>query len=389
MTVHAPQLYIGLISGTSLDGIDTVISQIATTGEFKLVAARTHPIPRAIRQRLLDLSQKNQPDALDQYATLDNQLGRLFAEACNQLLDEQQLKHEQITAIGSHGQTIRHYPDSEFPTSLQIADPNIIAEQTGITTVADFRRRDMAAGGQGAPLVPPFHKAVFQHHSLNRVILNIGGIANITVLPAASGFVTGFDTGPGNGLLDNWCLRHHGCDYDKDGLLAAQGRVIPELLMQMCADPYFSLQAPKSTGREYFTIQWIENQLNQYNTACAHLDVLATLTELTAQTIADAIKSLEMEFDEIVVCGGGSHNPTLIRRIGEKHPGILINSTETHGLHPDWIEASAFSWLAHQTISGVAGNLPRVTGAGHAVILGGIWPGNSFDRRMTGKPVVT
>ena len=366
----------GLMSGTSLDGVDVVIAAINSSHEFSLHNAETFSIPEQLKKDLLALSQQRQADELDHYAKLDVQMGQLFADCCQRLIHKSDIAPEQIHAIGSHGQTLRHYPDSKYPTTLQIGDPNIIAQRTGITTIADFRRRDMAAGGQGAPLVPPFHQAIFKNKShsdtSNRVILNIGGIANITFLPSANGSVIGYDTGPGNGLMDDWCIRHFNCDYDRAGKLASQGSVDNELLSLMLNDPFFSQQTPKSTGREYFSYAWIETQL-QKSPDSSPLDLLATLLELTCLSITHEIQALTPHADEVLVCGGGVRNKQLMQRLQALSPERKVDSTEHYGLHPDWVEASAFAWLAHQTLNGLSGNLPSVTGAEDKVILGGIW----------------
>ncbi|MCW8931316.1 MAG: anhydro-N-acetylmuramic acid kinase [Gammaproteobacteria bacterium] len=373
--------FIGLMSGTSLDGVDTVICSIQSSNEFSLVDAKTYPIPKQLKGDLLALSQKQDSDELNSYAKLDVQMGHLFSDCCLRILKKNHLKTEQISAIGSHGQTLRHYPDSQYPTTLQIGDPNIIAQNTGVTTIADFRRRDMAAGGQGAPLVPPFHRALFgtKNQTANRVILNIGGISNITFLPEQSttvdyNSVLGYDTGPGNGLMDDWCIRHFDCAYDISGQLASKGHVDKNFLSQLLDDPFFSQKHPKSTGREYFSYQWIEKQLKQYDQKINDIDILASLLELTVQSIFNEIKELKPQVDEILVCGGGAHNTLLMRRLQETMPQINVSSTEHFGLHPDWVEASAFAWLAHQTLNGLTSNLPSVTGARKEVILGAIWP---------------
>lgn len=395
-----PAYFIGLMSGTSLDGVDTVICTIESTNTFSLLHAETYPIPKQLKHDLLALSQKRQANELDSYARLDVQMGHLFADCCLRLLAKSNLKSEQICAIGSHGQTLRHYPDSPYPTTLQIGDPNIIAQLTGITTIADFRRKDMAAGGQGAPLVPPFHQALFTKKNRNRVILNIGGIANITFLPDFSdtlpgsmpgydsilgydtipGYDTilGYDTGPGNGLMDDWCIRHFDCAYDQSGKLSAQGKVDKKLLSILLSDPYFSQKAPKSTGREYFSYQWIEAQLEQQQDDINSFDVLATLLELSCLSISNEILHLNTmiankTIDELLVCGGGVKNNRLMQRLQELMPEVIVSSTENYGLHPDWVEASAFAWLAHQTLNGLSANLPSVTGARSKVILGAIW----------------
>lgn len=368
----------GLMSGTSLDGVDVVIADIDLPRNFSLLAAKTYPIANNLKKDLLALSQKQQPNELDLYAGLDVKMGHVFADCCLQLIQESGLKAADIYAIGSHGQTLRHYPDSQYPTTLQIGDPNIIVNKTNITTIADFRRRDMAAGGQGAPLVPPFHQALFSDSTKNRVIVNIGGIANITFLPntslpAKDNQVLGYDTGPGNGLMDDWCIRNFNCDYDHAGQLAAQGNIDQTLLSRMLSDCYFSQQLPKSTGREYFSYQWIENQLHKTEQQVSAIDMLSTLLELSCRSIVNEVKQLKPAVDEVLVCGGGVKNNQLMQRLQELMPEKTITSTEESGLHPDWVEASAFAWLAHQTFNHLTSNLPSVTGADKNVILGGIW----------------
>lgn len=369
--------FIGLMSGTSLDGVDTVICAINSSHEFSLIDAQTYPLPDTLKQNLLSLSQERHTNELDSYAQLDVQMGHLLADCCLQLLGKNKLDATQIKAIGSHGQTLRHYPDSQYRTSLQIGDPNIIAEKTGITTIADFRRRDMAVGGQGAPLVPPFHHAIFntakQH--ISRAVLNIGGIANITFLPTQSDTdsVKGYDTGPGNGLMDDWCSRHFACSYDADGQLAAQGIVNKDLLALLLSEPYFAQKSPKSTGREYFSYPWLQTRLKEYDKAVNKTDVLSTLLELSSQSIANEIRQLQPGVSELLVCGGGVRNKQLMKRLQALMPDIVVASTEAFGLHPDWVEASAFAWLAHQTLNGLTANLPSVTGANKEVILGAVW----------------
>ncbi|MCU7940209.1 MAG: anhydro-N-acetylmuramic acid kinase [gamma proteobacterium symbiont of Bathyaustriella thionipta] len=374
-TSEAPQYFIGLMSGTSLDAIDTVICTIDSANNFSLLYSETYPIPDQIKKDLLTLSQKQQANELDQYAKLDVQMGHLFADCCLHLLAKNNLKPEQICAIGSHGQTLRHYPENQYPTTLQIGDPNIIAHSTGITTIADFRRKDMAAGGQGAPLVPPFHQALFKdiNNEINRVVVNIGGIANITFLPASSDGVLGYDTGPGNGLMDDWCIQHFNCAYDPSGSYAALGKVDSNLLTLLLSDPFLAQKAPKSTGREYFSYQWIKIHLKQAQYEINPLDVLTTLLELTCLSISNEVSSLRPAVSELLVCGGGVKNTLLMQRLQELMPEVSVSSTEKHGLHPDWVEASAFAWLAHQTLNGLTANLPSVTGARNKVILGAIW----------------
>jgi anhydro-N-acetylmuramic acid kinase len=362
--------YIGLMSGTSVDGIDAALVSIPLNGRLTLLASHQHPFPAALRDAIQALMQPGQNE-IERAGELDVQLGRLFAEAVHALLAKCSVNASSIRAIGSHGQTIRHRPRAAYPFSRQIGNPSVVAEETGITTVADFRARDLAAGGQGAPLVPAFHQWFFRKPGINRAIVNIGGIANITWLPAAeSSAVLGFDTGPGNTLLDQWIARHRNEPYDRDGDWAASGRVQNDLLARLMADDYFAKAPPKSTGREYFNLAWLEQQ---FVGQLAPEAIQATLAELTAASIAQGIKSLPEKIDEIYICGGGHHNRHLLARLRALLPGMPVASTETIGLDPDWVEAAAFAWLAHQTLAGHAGNLPSVTGARHPVLLGGIY----------------
>ncbi|MBV8802059.1 MAG: anhydro-N-acetylmuramic acid kinase, partial [Gammaproteobacteria bacterium] len=298
-------------------------------------------------------------------ANLDVILGKRFAETVNTLLKNQSLYSHQIKAIGSHGQTIRHYPDRQF--TLQIGDPNIIAAETGITTISDLRRGDMAYGGQGAPLVPAFHQYVLSDHAKDRVIVNIGGIANITLLPAKNNNVIAFDTGPGNTLLDAWTEKHLQKPYDANGDWASQGKINQSLLEKLLSDEYFNLTGPKSTGREYFNLTWLSEYLPK---DLIPVDVQATLTALTAHSIIRSINQY-LPNSEILICGGGVHNNFLMRLLTcLKQP---LCSTQNYGINPDLMEAMAFAWLAKQTIDRKPGNIPSVTGAKCPAILGGIY----------------
>jgi anhydro-N-acetylmuramic acid kinase len=303
---------------------------------------------------------------------LDRDVGECFADAVAVVLSKNRIATENIVAIGSHGQTLRHQPGAMPPFTLQVGDPSVIAARTGITVVADFRRGDMAVGGQGAPLAPAFHQWLFWHDNSNRVVLNIGGIANITVLPA-NGPVTGFDTGPGNTLLDAWVRQHHNRDFDLDGSWASQGQASEELLLALLQDRYFAERPPKSTGFEYFNLEWLERKFAESRVHPAKQDVQATLAELTCRSIADAITLHAPGTKDVFVCGGGFHNRDLMRRLGPRLRGVSIQSTSAHGLDPDWVEAAAFAWLAKRRISGEPGNLPSVTGASRSVPLGGIF----------------
>jgi len=348
--------YIGLMSGTSMDAIDAVAASISTENKLVLRATHREPYPADIKKRLhaLRISAEN---SIEFAAGLDSELGDLFAHAAQHVQHKARLSTHEIRAIGSHGQTIRHRPDAEHPFSLQIGSPSVIAERTGITTVGDFRSRDIAAGGQGAPLAPGFHYWAFHSPGCDRAVVNIGGIANVTYLPADKHeAVRGFDTGPGNTLLDAWTTRH----------------CLPELLRRLCSDPYFALAPPKSTGFEYFNLEWLQGYLTQLGTAPTAHDVQATLVELTSRSIVHALKQYLPKVDELYVCGGGTHNNHLMAALQANLGMTPLHTTATLGLDPDWVEAAAFAWLAHQTLEGNAGNVPTVTGARHAVILGSI-----------------
>lgn len=369
-TMH---LYIGLMSGTSVDGIDAALVAIDDAGPPRLLATHQHAMPNTVRAEIQALMQPG-GNEIDREGVLDMRLGELFADAARELLRISGKQAREIRAIGSHGQTIRHRPRAEYPFTRQIGNPSVIAERAGVTTVADFRARDMAAGGEGAPLVPAFHNAVFRRPGVNRAIVNLGGIANVSFLPSDRGApVIGFDTGPSNTLLDHWVARHQGRPYDTNGEWAATGKVLQPLLARLLADEYFSQTPPKSTGREHFHPDWLHSHLSGTESAA---DVQATLSELTARSIADAIrKLLPSTTDEVYVCGGGAHNLDLLRRLAAALGNTPLATTQALGLDPDWIEATAFAWLAHQTLSGHSGNLPSVTGASRAVILGGIYLG--------------
>ena len=365
-----PEFYLGLMSGTSADGIDAALVDFSSDYP-KLHASYYSPYSRELRERihgLLSVS-GNQIHALGE---LDIILGKEFAKAANALLASEHLSSKDIQAIGSHGQTIYHYPKPPFPYTLQIGDPNIIAAETGITTIADFRRKDMAYGGQGAPLVPAFHQYILGSEEKNRAVVNIGGIANVTLLANdLTEPVIGFDTGPGNVLLDSWINKHQKLAHDEKGKWAAEGKVNGPLLKKLLADPYFILPAPKSTGREYFHLSWLQNNLVDEKIAAE--DVQATLTELTAQSILMVIKNY-FSTAEILICGGGVHNTHLMNRLSQlAAPNFPVDSTARYGLAPDWIEAMAFAWLAKQTLNKQHGNLPSVTGAMQKAILGGVY----------------
>ncbi|WP_075181703.1 anhydro-N-acetylmuramic acid kinase [Pantoea sp. 1.19] len=361
--------YIGVMSGTSLDGIDVVLAAICPEMVAQQ-ASYTHPIPRPLRQAILDVCQ-GQPLTLSQLVQLDTRLGRLFAEAVLTLMQREGLEASDVTAIGCHGQTVWHEPRGPAPGTLQIGDNNHLAAATGVTVVGDFRRRDMALGGQGAPLVPAFHHALLMHPQERRMVLNIGGIANLSLLIPHQP-VRGYDTGPGNMLMDAWVWRQCGEPFDRDAMLARRGQVVPALLQKMRADPWFALPAPKSTGREYFNYGWIEAQLSA-QPARRPEDVQATLLELTASSIADQVL-LSGGCDRLLVCGGGARNPLLMQRLAAQLSGTAVETTDSAGIRGDDMEALAFAWLAYRTLSGLPGNLPSVTGASAASIIGAIFP---------------
>lgn len=365
------QLYIGLMSGTSADAIDAVVVDLQSIPQ--LLAQHTLLLPAKTRQQIHALSLPSDNE-IDRMGALDVDLGQLFAQASLELLAKTGIHPAQIIAIGSHGQTIRHRPPGspKGVFTLQIGDPNQIVELTGITTVADFRRRDMAAAGQGAPLVPAFHRAIFHTQSKDRVIVNIGGMANITWLPAL-GQILGFDTGPGNVLMDAWIVEHLGKSYDQNGAWASGGKVCKALLAELLAAPYFKLQAPKSTGRESFNRTWLDENLRKLALTLAPADVQATLLELTAITISNSINGLSQSSKDIFVCGGGAYNIALMQKLKALLPNDAVASTAVLGVDPQWIEAMAFAWLAQQTINHRPGNLREVTGATREVILGGIY----------------
>ncbi|QBQ56132.1 anhydro-N-acetylmuramic acid kinase [Nitrosococcus wardiae] len=368
------QRYMGLLSGTSMDAIDAALVELEP---FRLLATHTLPMPAALRQHLFTLIERR-TISLEDLGALDIRLGRLFAETALGLLAKAQISVAKVQAIGSHGQTIYHWAHAPNPFTLQLGDPNTIAEMTGITTVADFRRRDLAAGGQGAPLAPAFHAAFLSTSHHHRAVLNIGGMANISFLPIDSEKrVWGFDTGPGNALIDGWILRHLNKPLDQDGCWAASGQVNKALLQYLLADPFFSLSPPKSTGREYFNMAWLDHRLDKMGAELPPADVQATLCALTATSIKLAIQNFNSRTEELLVCGGGANNKTLMEELQKLLAPCHVTTTATYGIPSQWVEACTFAWLAKQTLEGHPGNLPEVTGARHPVILGAIYPGNA------------
>lgn len=370
------ETYIGLMSGTSIDSIDAAAVEFIN-GQFALLGSYSHSIPAQLKQSILALCQAEK-DSVQLYAETDHLLGELFADAALGLMAQLGLKPEQIAAIGSHGQTVRHAPPAPatIAFSQQIGDPNIIALRTGCAVVADFRRADVALGGHGAPLVPAFHEQLFAHQSKTRVIVNIGGIANITLLPASTSQADkqciGYDTGPGNVLLDSWAQIHLGRAYDNNGDWSSGGKVNRQLLAQLKAHPFFAQPGPKSTGRETFNQDWLDHQLRQTEQLDSR-DIQTTLVQLTAESIADQINNLQMAVNEVFVCGGGAFNGALMSQLKVAMPESAVTSTEALGLDPSWVEACAFAWLAKQRVHGETGNLPAVTGASRKAVLGGLY----------------
>ncbi|MBB3107936.1 anhydro-N-acetylmuramic acid kinase [Psychrobacter luti] len=388
-------LYIGMMSGTSLDGMDAVLCQFGgeenTQQPMRLLATRSQDFPPRLREVLLALCQPNgvqeliptmgEPNSeLDWFGWASKEYAEFASEVVNNLLQQSNTDVESVLAIGCHGQTVRHRPQMGF--SLQLLDANIIAERTGISVVSDFRRRDMAVGGQGAPLVPAFHQALFATPDSTRVLLNLGGIANITVLPADANSgnnspVIGYDTGPANLLLDAWTALHTDKGYDAGGEWAQSGQVVEPLLNQLIEHPFFARTYPKSTGREDFNLAWLQSELQKFDQASAHIryssaDVQATLTELTAMSSSMQINMFinAKENSSVYVCGGGALNDYLMTRLQAHLPHCKVETTASLGLNPAWVEAVAFAWLSRQTLMGETGNLPAVTGASKGVVLG-------------------
>jgi anhydro-N-acetylmuramic acid kinase len=365
MSMASAEHYIGLMSGTSLDGVDAVLLDFSSGGH-RIIGEAFLPFEYSLRTRLLAIHSA-QSDEIHRAAVLGHELAQIYAQAVRKLLSKTRVSSTDVLAIGCHGQTIRHRPDAGY--TIQLGNGALLAELTRNIVICDFRSRDIAAGGEGAPLVPAFHQAIFAHSSIHRVIVNIGGIANITDL--GSGAVQGFDTGPGNMLMDAWIQLHLGKPFDQDGAWAKGGRCIDELLQALLAHEYFSRNPPKSTGRELFNLAWLQEQLSGKENP---RNIEATLLALTAISIARAVKSCCDGAKEIYVCGGGAANSALMSQLAAALPGVQIASTARLGIDPDWVEACAFAWLARQTLLLRPGNLPSVTGATGPRILGAIYP---------------
>jgi anhydro-N-acetylmuramic acid kinase len=368
------ELYIGLMSGTSLDGVDGVLVDFSPP-QLSIVAHVNAPLSQGLTSELLALNSPG-PNELHRAALAANALVRVYAHLVANLLEKSGLNGATVTAIGAHGQTVRHQPQAFDGTgyTLQLNNPALLAELTGIEVVADFRSRDVAAGGQGAPLVPAFHQCVFGRAGATVAALNIGGISNLTVLgPKLLDDVLGFDCGPGNALMDAWCQQHLGHAFDADGAWAAAGRIDADLLASLLDEPYFDHPAPKSTGRDLFNPAWLSKKLEKHP-PIASVDVQATLTELTASVCASGVKQYGFACDELIVCGGGAFNGHLMARLQAHLPLLRVSSSQSHGLPPQQVEAAAFAWLARKTVLGETSSLKDVTGARGARILGAIYP---------------
>jgi anhydro-N-acetylmuramic acid kinase len=360
--------YLGMISGTSMDAIDAALVDF-DTAPLRIIATSATPFEPTLKRRISALIDHADRVALDEVGQIDVELSEAFARAALTLMDSAGVRASQIAAIGSHGQTLRHRPDLAKPFTWQIGDPNTLAEMTGISVVADFRRRDVAAGGQGAPLLPVFHDQVFRADGEDRVIANLGGIANITILMRNSA-VTGFDTGPANRLLDAWISQHQGKDFDAAGAWAASGKIDQTLLHALMDEPYFRLEPPKSTGRELFNMPWLQNKLGLFSREPR--DVQATLQQFTAATVAAAVRQYAPGAS-VYVCGGGAHNTKLLEALAALIAPDRVASTAVLGLDPDYVEAVAFAWFAMRTLRGLTSSAGSVTGAQGARILGGIY----------------
>jgi anhydro-N-acetylmuramic acid kinase len=369
------ELYIGLMSGTSVDAIDAALVAI-NENDLRLEHLISTPLDDSLKQALLACNQQQQI-RLHELCRLQSELGQAFANSVQNLLSASNASANQIRAIGSHGQTIFHAPDVQM--SLQIGHPAMIAKQTGITTIADFRIDDMALGGQGAPFAPVFHQALFAETDNTAIAVNIGGIANISVLSALNTNtpITGWDCGPGNGLIDEACQKYLQCAYDKNGAIARTGQIKESLLENLLADDYFAKTPPKSSGRDYFNWQWLESSLGKQTfDSISITDLLATLTELTAITIAHEINKLATDTGNKVpvwICGGGAFNEYLIERIATHLPNCSVQSSQVAGHNPDSIEAMLFAWLAYKRLHNQPVALSAVTGASRDAVMGGIW----------------
>ncbi len=368
-----PELYIGLMSGTSMDGIDTALVEF-NQNKITLVGSHNHNIPADLKKTLQQLSLNSAETNIDMLGEADTHLGKIFADAVIHLLKKTNISAKDVTAIGSHGQTIRHRPDLKNNFSMQIGDANRISYLTGITTVADFRRKDMAAGGQGAPLTPAFHQQVFSSQDENRGVLNIGGISNLTYLPKdKKQHCFGFDSGPGNMLMDAWIQKHKNKNFDKNGDWAASAKADKDFVNLLMRDKFILTPPPKSTGREHYHLHWLTSQLTSFENLSS-AQIQASLCQFTCNSIAYAIEQNMPDIDTLIVCGGGVHNSHLMSLLKTRLHNINTQPSDNFGISADWLEAIAFAWLARQTIQNLSGNIPEVTGAAQKLVLGAIYP---------------
>ncbi len=359
---NAEKMIVGLMSGTSVDGIDAALVRVSTEHSVEVIETLFTPFNESLRQQINQIAFSNEIERCED-SDLHQILAEHYATASLNLIQKSGFEKSSINAIANHGQTVRHEPNAENPFSIQLGDPQQIADATGIITIAQFRQADLAAGGQGAPLMPAFHSAVFGGSM--RYLLNVGGIANITQL---SETVIGFDTGPGNTLMDQWIQHSHGKAYDANGEWAAKGKVQPDLLNRLLDDPYFSQPYPKSTGPDYFNLAWL-GDVSAYQPC----DVQATLLELTVSSIVGEIRQLGNIPGEIFVCGGGAHNQTFMRALASHLPNFTVRKTDDLGIPSDWVEAAGFAWLGYCRLVGIPSNLPSVTGARETVVLGDVF----------------
>ncbi len=369
------QLFIGLMSGTSSDAVDAALVSFdeSVSSLTTIEAYQEYPYPHQLKKQIASLRVSGRCFSLTEIEKLNIRLGEVFANVVPRLLESTDFDLKDISAIGSHGQTVFHSPDSSPPFSIQLGDPNTIAAMTGIKTIADFRSMDIALGGQGAPLATAFHEAMFREKNKTRIILNLGGIANITLLPASrSESIIGFDTGPANALMDDWVAKNQeGVPFDRDGQWGKTGHVIPDLLSNMLEDNYFQIIPPKSTGREYFNLDWLDKKMgvDQHKPE----DIQATLQQLTVQSITSSIEAFKIDPDDVIVCGGGAYNGYLIDLLSIALQDIPVTSSAIFGIEPNSVEAVAFAWLAKRRLDNLPGNIPSVTGATKEVLLGAIY----------------
>lgn len=366
------EFYVGLMSGTSQDGVDAALVTLDSTS-YKIHRTATTPYPDTLRRRIVALVDVPRV-SLEELGGLDVAIGSFFAQCALRLVSESGLEPDQVTALGHSGHTVFHQPDGPEPFTLQLGDPSAVAARTGITTVGQLRQMDVALGGQGAPLAPAFHQWAFSDPCERRVVVNIGGIANVSTLEPGRELL-GFDTGPGNTLLDRWTQRCTGKPFDDDGKWSRTGQVHGKLLSILMADAYFRRPPPKSTGLEYFNLNWLRSGLDRVGERLSDADIQATLTELTAASIATAINEADCRPERVILCGGGARNGALTERLAACLEEISVESSARHGVEPEWVEAVLFAWLARARIHGEPGNAPSVTGASRPATLGGVYYG--------------